>query len=153
MVVEPNDSATARAYAMDVADGSYRWYLVAAKRSRRAHRVSELATVVLSAAIPLAAVLVPRLPQIPAVLGSVLVVIAGFRAVFHWQENYLRFSQSREAVDEQRRLYRVGAPPYDDPAQRDAELVRAVTRIEGDEMMRWAQIAQERVSPQRSLPS
>ncbi|MFI7575435.1 DUF4231 domain-containing protein [Micromonospora sp. NPDC049497] len=138
---------------MEVADGSYRWYLVAARRSRRSHRISELTTVLFSAAIPLAALLVPTRPQIPAILGSLLVVVAGFRAVFGWHENYLRFSQAREAVEEQRRLYRVGASPYDDPASRDAELVKAVTRIEGDEMVRWAQIAQERMDPGRSLPS
>lgn len=153
MVVEPDGARTERSYAMEVADGSYRWYLVAAKRSRRSHRISELTTVVLSAAIPLAALLVPNRPQIPAILGSLLVVIAGCRAVFQWQENYLRFSQAREAVEEQRRLYRVGAHPYDDPSLRDAELVKAVTRIEGDEMQRWAQIAQERADPGRSLPN
>ncbi|MET7372617.1 DUF4231 domain-containing protein [Micromonospora arida] len=148
----PGDTAAQAAYAMEVADGSYQWYMTAAKRSRCAYRAAELSAVALSAAIPLAAVLAPSLPQIPAVLGSALVVVAGFRAVFRWQENYLRFSQAREAVEAQRRLFRVGAYPYDDPATRAAELLKAVTRIEGDEMTQWTQIAQERFEQGRSLP-
>lgn len=152
MDTEPGDTAVQAAYAMEVADGSYQWYMAAAKRSRYAYRTAELSAVGLSAAIPLAAVLAPSLPQIPAVLGSALVVVAGFRAVFHWQENYLRFSQAREAVEAQRRLFRVGAYPYHDPATRAAELLKAVTRIEGDEMTQWTQIAQERFEQGRSLP-
>jgi hypothetical protein len=129
---------------MEVANASYGWYVIAAKRSRRLHRIAELATVVLSASIPFATVIAPKRPVITAVLGSVLVVVAGVRAMFHWQENYLRFSQTREAVDAERRLYRVGAAPYDDAATRDQELIKAVTRVEQTEMHGWAQTAELR---------
>jgi hypothetical protein len=132
-------------YAVDVADSSYTWYLTASKRSRRAYRQSEFALVVLSASVPLAAVLVPHNSALAAVLGSCLVILAGVRAIFHWQENYLRFSRAREAVDAERRLYRLSAPPYDDPTKRDHDLVKAVTKIEHDEMGRWANLADQRV--------
>ena len=151
MTADATETEPESSYAMSIADSSYRWYVSASKRSRRAFRLAELGAVVLSASIPLAAVLTPDLPQITAVLGSVLVVIAGARAIFHWQENYLRFSQAREAVEEQRRLYRVMAPPYDRIDGRDVELVRAVTRIENEEMGRWVQIAQVRAERRASL--
>lgn len=131
--------------AIDIADSSYNWYLTASKRSRRAYRQSELALVVLSASVPLAAVLVPQNSQLPAVLGSCLVILAGVRAIFHWQENYLRFSRAREAVEAERRLYRLNAPPYDDRTNRDHELVKAVTQIEHAEMGRWANLAEQKV--------
>ncbi|MFB9178052.1 DUF4231 domain-containing protein [Dactylosporangium sucinum] len=128
-------------YALGIANDSYRWYVTASKRSRRSHRITDVSAVLISASIPVAAVIVPDIPTIPAVLGAVLVVIAGVRAIYHWPENYLRFSRAREAVEEQRRLYHVSAPPYDDPATRDEELVKAVTRIEQAEMGQWAQVA------------
>jgi len=128
-------------YAMTVADRSYEWYVIASKRSRRCHRLSEFALIVLSAAIPFAAVIAPKRPVVSAIIGSILVILAGVRAIFHWQENYLRFSQAREAVEAERRLYRVGSAPYTDSETRDAELIRAVTRIEHDEMGHWIQIA------------
>jgi hypothetical protein len=128
-------------YAMSVADSSYRWYKTAAIRSRRTHRLADLSAVVLSATIPVLAITLPSYPAITGAIGSLLAVIAGSRAIFHWQENYLRFSQAREEVDRQRRLYLVGAEPYSEPATRDQELVRAVSRIEHDEMHGWARIA------------
>ncbi|MET0494423.1 MAG: DUF4231 domain-containing protein [Actinoplanes sp.] len=127
-------------YAIGVAAASHGWYVEAAKRSRRMHRGSEIGTVVLSASIPVVAVLAPGVPAITAMLGGALVVITGFRGVFKWQENYFRFSQAREAVEQQRRLYIVGAAPYNDAETRDHELVQAVSRIERDEMGEWVQI-------------
>ncbi|MET7395354.1 DUF4231 domain-containing protein [Dactylosporangium sp. NPDC005572] len=135
----PKDS-----YALGIANDSYRWYVTASKRSRRSYRITDVSAVLISASIPVAAVIAPDIPTIPAVLGAVLVIIAGVRAIFHWPENYLRFSRAREAVEEQRRLYHVSAPPFHDPATRDEELVKAVTRIEQAEMGQWAQIADPR---------
>ena len=131
-------------YAIGIADASYQWYVTASKRSRRAHRIADVGAVLISAAIPVAAVIAPDLPELTAVLGAVLVVIVGTRTIFHWPENYLRFSRAREAVEEQRRLFHVSAPPYDDPATRDRELVKEVTRIEQSEMGQWAQIVDAR---------
>lgn len=137
---------------MGVADQSYAWYLRAAQRSRSAHRINEIGTVVVSAAIPVVAVVAPDAPAITAVLGAVLVVIAGARAVFKWQENYLRFSQARETVEQQRRLYRVGAAPYDDPATREQEMIRTISRIERDEMTEWVQVIDRRTAEVERAP-
>jgi hypothetical protein len=131
-------------YAIGIADASYQWYVLASKRSKRAHRIADVGAVAISAAIPVAAVIAPEMPELTAVLGAVLVIIVGTRTIFHWPENYLRFSRAREAVEEQRRLYHVAAAPYDDPATRDRELVKEVTRIEQSEMGQWAQIVDAR---------
>ncbi|MET7879835.1 DUF4231 domain-containing protein [Micromonospora profundi] len=144
MTVPKQDS-----YAVGIADASHRWYVIASKRSRRAHRVADVGAVVISASIPVAAVIAPGLPALTAVLGSVLVVIAGVRAIYHWSENYLRFSRAREEVEEQRRLFHVLAAPYDDPATRDEELVKAITRIEQAEMGQWTQVAVGRTVPRQ----
>jgi hypothetical protein len=130
-------------YAMRLADESYNWYKIAAIRSRRLYKTLEVAVLVISAAIPTSAVLFADNASIPAVLGAVVVVLTGLRSIYHWQENYIRFSQAREAVDGERRQYRTDARPYDDAATRDQNLAGAVSRIEQEEMHGWVRVAAE----------
>lgn len=128
-------------YALKVANDSYRWYQRAAIRSRRLARTSELAIIALSAAIPLTVAVFPELPLVPAALGAAITLASGARATFHWNENYLRFSRAREAIESERRKYRTGAEPYEDRAVRGQVLVLEITRIEQDEMGQWLQLA------------
>lgn len=132
---------TAPSYAMRVANGSYDWYRNAAIKARRYFRLSETLMLLVSAAIPVSAVLSAQNAEVPAVLGGVVVVITGLRSVFHWQDDYLRFSEAREAVEAERRLYYTGAEPYTYPETRDRELAARVTRIEQQEMGTWVQLA------------
>ncbi|MFE6622523.1 DUF4231 domain-containing protein [Streptomyces sp. NPDC057740] len=132
---------TVAGYAMRVADGSYAWYHRAALRARRAFRLTEILVLLVSAAIPVSAVLASTNAEVPAVLGGVVVVITGLRSVFHWQDDYLRFSEAREAVEAERRLYYTGAEPYADPETRDQALAASITRIEQREMGSWVQLA------------
>jgi hypothetical protein len=134
-------------YAMGLADESYRWYKDRAIHSRTAYRISETTLLVVAAAIPTSAAIDPSNAIAPAVLGGVVVVLTGLRAVFHWQDNYLRFSGAREAVEAERRSYNTGAKPYDDPATRDQILAAAVSKIEQAEMAGWNKIASPRPSP------
>ena len=134
-------------YAMKLADDSYRWYHERALACRRGYQIQETVTLIVAAAIPASAVLTHNDARIPAILGALVVILAGLRAIFHWQETYLRFSGAREAVKTQRRLYAIGAAPYDDLATRDAELTREITRIEQEETAGWIKVAAERPKP------
>ncbi|WP_326781763.1 DUF4231 domain-containing protein [Streptomyces longwoodensis] len=127
-------------YAMGLANRSYAWYQRAAMRARRYYRITESLQLLVSAAIPVAAVLAPDEARVPALLGGIVVVLTGLRSVFHWQDDYLRFSQAREAIEAERRLYRTGAAPYDEEGTRERALAAAVTRIEQGEMSAWAQL-------------
>jgi Protein of unknown function (DUF4231) len=131
-------------YAMTVANASYDWYRKAAIRSRKAFRTSETGLLITAAAIPTAAALQPHNAIMPALLGAVVVILSGMRAVFHWQENYLRFSRAREAVEAERRLYYTDAMPYDSASTRDQVLAASVSRIEQDEMGGWIKVAAKR---------
>lgn len=131
----------ADSYALNVASSSFEWYRRAAIRARRLYRASEFGIIIVSALVPLSTVAAPGISVIPALLGSLVVVITGLRSVFHWQENYLRFSRAREAVEAERRRYHTGGAPYSNNATRDVLLVEAITRIEQDEMGKWLQLA------------
>jgi hypothetical protein len=134
-------------YAMSLANSSYEWYRRAAINSRRLYKVSETFLLVVSASIPVAAVITPDDSTVPAILGALVVIAAGTRPIFHWQDNHLRFSGAREAVEAERRLYRTGSEPYEDPATRDRILAAMVSRIQQDEMSGWVKIASERPKP------
>jgi hypothetical protein len=131
-------------YALSLANESYEWYKTAAIRSRRSYRFCEVALVIIAAGIPVAAAISPHSAIVPAVLGAVVVVLSSLRAVFHWQDNYIRFSGAREALEGERRLYHTQSQPYDDLATRDQNLAATVSRIERDEMAGWAKIAAQR---------
>ncbi|MBV7248749.1 DUF4231 domain-containing protein [Streptomyces sp. MW-W600-10] len=140
----PPIQAEGTSYAMTLANESYEWYKSRAIRSRRIFKASETAILLISSSIPLSVVFFSRNTTIPAILGVAVVVLSGLRSIFHWQDNYLRFSAAREAVESERRRYRTEADPYDDPATREKVLAAEVTRIEQGEMTSWIEIAAER---------
>ena len=135
-------SADEVGYAMGLANDSYGWYKDRAAHARAAYKVSETALLIVSAAIPTSAAIFPDDVIVPALLGGVVVVLAGLRAVYHWQD-----SGAREAIEAERRLYNTGAKPYDDLGTRDQALAAAVTRIEQAEMAGWTTIASEHPNP------
>jgi hypothetical protein len=137
-------SAKTPSYAIGLVNASYDWYRAHAIRSRRSYRISETALLVIAAAVPTSAAIAPDDATLPAILGAIVVVLTGLRSVFHWQDNYLRFSGAREALEAERRLYNTCADPYHDLATRDQLLAAAVSRIEQDEMSGWIRIAAER---------
>jgi uncharacterized protein DUF4231 len=147
MAAVPAGESANPTYAMTLANGSYDWYKSHAIRSRKTYQVSEVALLTVAAAIPVAAAISPHSAVVPAILGAVAVVLGGLRAIFHWQDNFLRFSGAREAVEHERRLYYTGAEPYADPATREQVLASAVSRIEGEEMGGWIKVAAERPKP------
>ena len=128
-------------YAMSVADESYEWYKSHAIRSRRSYRAAEIAVLIMSGAIPLAVAIRPGNTALTAVLGASVAVISGLDSVFHWRDNYLRYSQAREAVEAERRRYRVAEGKYKRLETRDKMLVLEVTKIEQDEIGRWLRLA------------
>ena len=133
-------------YAMNIADGSFAWYRSHAIRSRKFHKVIETVTVIASAAIPVSGLIGDSDALVPSLIGAVVFVLVGLRSTFHWQENFLRFSQAREAVEAERRRFLVGASPYDDPSSRAESLISRITEIEQQEMGTWLKTAAGRAT-------
>lgn len=143
------EGGSSAGYALELADGSYAWYRYAAIKARRYYRATETLQLIVSAAIPVSAVLIRERAEIPAVLGGIIVVITGLRSIFHWHDDYIRFSEAREAVEAERRLYLTHSEPYDDPATRDQKLANSITRIEQKEMGTWIKIARPQNQPKK----
>ena len=140
------DPGEADAYALQLASDSYNWYRTAAIRSRRMHRIVEFLIILASASIPIVALSVPDSSLLTAIFGGAIAVLAGLRAIFHWSENYVRFSTAREAVEAERRLYITKGAKYADPATRAYTLASAVTAIERGEIGRWVELVSKQPS-------
>jgi Protein of unknown function (DUF4231) len=138
------ETARDMTYAMDLANHSYDWYRSHAVRSRKTYRSVEVAILTVSVAIPVAASISPHNVMLPAILGAVTVILSGSQSIFHWHENYLRFSRAREDIERERRLYHTGASPYQEPDTREQLLAQAVSRIEQGEMSGWIKVVSQR---------
>jgi hypothetical protein len=136
-------STSERDHALEIANNSYDWYRQAAIKARRYYRISELVQILISTAIPVSAVLDSSNVKLPAILGALIMALTGLRSVFHWHDDYLRFSSAREAVEAERRLYITGGDPYADPDSRARILAAKVTQIERGEMENWIQLASQ----------
>lgn len=134
-------------YALGLASSSYEWYRRAAIKARRFYRLSETAQVVAASSIPVCAVLMPESAKVSAILGAFVALITGLRSIFHWHDDYLRFSEAREAIEAERRNYMTQAEPYEDETTRERNLAAAVTRIEQREMDSWKRVASPRRRP------
>ncbi len=140
-----DSSDRSNAYAVKLADGSFEWYRTRSIRSRRLYKSTEVSLIIAAALVPLSVVLVPKRPEVAALLGAFIVVTSGLKAIFRWHENYLRYSEAREVIEGERRAYHTMSEPYDDLSTRDQLLVRAVTKIEQGEMRVWMREAKRKL--------
>lgn len=141
MTNEERSNEPADDYALRIADGSYEWYRSHAIRSRQHYKCTETLIVLASAAIPVSGLVGVGGAVIPSLIGAAVFVLVGLRSIFHWHENYLRFSQAREAIEAERRSFHTSTDPYADISTRAQILVGAISRIEQEEMGTWLKTA------------
>jgi hypothetical protein len=122
--------------AIDIADKSFNWYARHAREARRDVRMSELALLITGAMIPTSTALTDD-ARVPALLGALVVILTGLRPIFHWNDNWLRFTEACIELETQRRFYLQGIEPYNG-ADKDTLLIRNVRGIEAEETRGWA---------------
>jgi hypothetical protein len=66
-----------------------------------------------------------------------VVVLTGFRSVFHFYDNWTRFSGTCASIKAELRLYEAAVEPYDNPATRDEILLRKINSAEIAETSKW----------------
>jgi hypothetical protein len=125
---------------------SKRWYAKNAWQARRLHYASEVSLLVVAALVPVSAVFTAD-RRVPAALGAVLVILTGFRSLFRWRDNWVRFTQASVELETARQLYLVGAAPYDGE-DRDAVLVQRVREIEATETRGWVETRMQDAKPE-----
>jgi len=119
-----------------------RYYMKLQSYNQFWSRCLELATLVVSAAIPVTAALKTNI-VVPGALGALVVILTGINARARYRENYLRETQIILAIQHQLVLFNYGEKPYDgDEKEREAVLaLRVEDLIERDARI-W--VGQER---------
>jgi hypothetical protein len=127
-------------YALSQAEKAREWYQHNREATRIRFQVSEVAILLISAAVPISGVLTPHDARLPTAIGALVVALTGLRPVFHWRDNWIRSAITASVLDAEIRLYLVHAPPYD-RTDRSARLLRRLNEIEGAEYATWAQLS------------
>jgi Protein of unknown function (DUF4231) len=135
MMTEPMDTGTTTAYqeAASLVD----WYVRNGRASRVRFQIAEVVLLVFSSSVPVAGILTPHDARLPAILGAIVVLLTGLRTVFHWRDNWMRFTFACREIKAEMRIYDLGAYPYDDPATRDAVLTAKINDVEKAETSSW----------------
>jgi hypothetical protein len=146
---EPVTAAmSAPSSAVGVCEDLIAWYGKYAARARDRYRVLEVALLIIGASISVAALAWPGNGVPAALLGGIVVVLTGLRQVFHWQENFVRFTWAYQTLKQERRRYDVGEPPYNDPSLRDRKLMEVVNSVEARETQGWAELLDSKTGKQ-----
>ncbi len=126
--------------ALAILEDSFDWYARAAGRARIGYRGSEIALLLAGALIPATAAFTSD-RRIPAALGVLVVVLTGFRQLFRWHEDWLRFTEICMKLRIERARYDAREAEYahDD---RDQRLVQRVRELEAVETATWAAMRQ-----------
>jgi hypothetical protein len=134
--IPPAVGSATKPYALAALEESFDWYSKAAWRAKVGYWISEIALLVVAAAIPASAAFTDN-QRLPAALGAVVVVLTGLRTVFQWRDDWLGFTDACARLKTQRAFYegRVGEYTGGD---RDERLVQRVREIEGAETATWA---------------
>lgn len=131
----PSSTAGTGTYA--AAEALLNWYVLNALSSRRRYLISEVGLLVASTAVPVVGILSPHDARGPAVIGAIVVMLSGLRSIFHWRDNWIRFTVAGAAIKSELRLYDSEAAPYADASTRLASLVSRLNTIEMNETQAW----------------
>jgi len=123
-------------YARTEAERVFRWYERNARSSRYRFQISEMFLLAASAAVPVAGIMTPNNARPAAIIGAAVVVLTGFRSVFHFHDNWTRFAATCAVVKAELRLYEASVEPYDIPDTRDEIFLRRINSAD-TEIGRW----------------
>jgi hypothetical protein len=111
------------------------WYEKQVRRHRQTTYALEVATILVSAAIPAAAAAKASLTVL-GVLGAIVTALAGLRQLLRSNENWIRFSATLVAMQRELVAWSVATDPYDGP-DADASLATAIESLVGSETSEW----------------
>ena len=115
------------------------WYGVQAHRARLRYMVMKGTQILLAAAIPVVAVSSPSNMQrwASAILGSLIGVIEGLIQLGQYQQNWLLYRATREALKREEFLHRAKAGPYSGAPDADTLYVERCDAVMSGETTKW----------------
>lgn len=123
------------------------WYDEHARSNRVAYQGLRIVVIVLGAAIPVLTTSgAPRLAV--AVVGGAIVVVEGVQQVFRFQERYISYRSTWNALDREQRLFKSRAGRYANNPNPEQSLAEREDQILAEENSRWSADMRTTTAPQ-----
>jgi hypothetical protein len=121
------------------------WYDRKSGQQKRWFQRLKVAQLVIAAAIPVVAG-VGADAWITGSLGAAIVVLEGIQQLFQYQQNWLGYRATAEALKHEKYLYLAHAGAYRDATARDAVLAERVEALVSQEQSSWTAVQAEAVA-------
>ncbi len=121
-----------------------RWYDTKSAHHKTWFHWLKVAQIVIAAAIPVvAAVGGDGAAATAGLLGATIVVLEGLQQLFQFQQNWISYRATAEALKHEKFLYTAGAGPYSDAIRPDALLAERVEGLVSQEHAAWTSSQRE----------
>lgn len=124
-------------YAWERLEDQLGWYDRRAKHHKDWFLGLKVVQIVLAAAIPVAAGSGAS-AWVTGSLGALIVVLEGLQQLFQFQQNWIAYRTTAEALKHEKHLYLARAGPYADGSREDALLAERVEGLVSQETSAWA---------------
>ena len=137
-VVSPGEAAEGGP-AWERLEDQLGWYEGKSRHHVTWYQSLKVAQIVIAAAIP-AAVAAGASAAVAGALGAVIVVLEGLQQLFQFQQNWISYRSTAEALKHEKFLYQAAAGPYAGPDGRDRLLAERVESLVSQEHAAWAEV-------------
>jgi hypothetical protein len=140
----PLDAAT----TMGRLDSQYTWHDQKSVKAQKAYKQVKLVQLVVGASVPVVAGLSAP-AAITAVLAAVVVVAEGLQQLYQWQNNWVQYRATAEALLHEKHLFQVQAGEYAGPdrVRRLAEKVENLISVQNLKWTKLHDVGSKPVSP------
>ena len=135
-------------YAWERLEDQLRWYDRNSAHHKDWFQRLKVLQIVIAAAIPLAAG-ADASAWVTGSLGAAIVVLEGFQQLFQFQQNWVGYRATAEALKHEKFLYLAHAGPYREAPARDALLAERVEGLVSQEHAVWSSAQTEAGPAQR----
>ena len=120
-----------------------RWYEDKSGYNQRMFKWLKTATIVAAVAIPLCVGLGEKYAIIPGVLGALIALIEGIQQLNQYQQNWITYRSTCEALKHEKYLFLANAGPYAAAENPKALLAERVESQVSQEHAKWAATQQQ----------
>ncbi len=113
------------------------WYEAKSRHHVTWYQSLKVAQIVIAAAIP-ASVAAGASAGVAGALGAVIVVLEGLQQLFQFQQNWISYRTTAEALKHEKFLYLASAGPYAHSDRPEGALAERVEALVSQETVAWA---------------
>ncbi len=140
--LEPVGSALERGVTWDRLQDQIGWYDRKSAAAQRSYKRAKVVELVVAAAVPPLAALGAS-TAVVSVVASLVVVLEGLQHLFQWNEHWIAYRSTCEALKHERYLYLASAGPYASASNPTAFLAERVEGLVSQEHAKWTSTQQE----------